>query len=68
MRYDDDVRNDDDEDYDHENNNDVEPCQIGNSRRKNLGVDTDQGIARHREVRHLKIEIKLPYHKGYISI
>ena len=49
---------DDDDDYDNGDEDDVQPCQIGNSRGKDKGVETDQGIARHGKVRHLKVWIK----------
>ena len=53
---DDDAHNDDD--YDDGDEDDVQPCQIGNGRGKDKGVETDQGIARHGKVCHLKVWIK----------
>ena len=46
---------DDDDDDDDDDEAEVEPCQIGNGRGKDKGIEADQGIARHGKVRHLKI-------------
>ena len=53
----------------------VQPGEVWHNRRKDRGVEADQGVARHGQVGHLKMKAAEKYlknqhstHKMYISL
>ena len=45
--------------------NKVQPGEVWNNRRKDRGVEADQGVARHGQLSHLKIDKVLVYTRSW---